>query len=171
MADLLGIHASNSNKYRSVLNLPVKLINNLGIFRQRFLSCKIESYLSYLQLNIKNILNSQGFHISVHLWLLCPLCNFADLSQTLLLATSGENGIQRQTTLCNFLPFYRTLTLCWFTTWMYPTQTTTRCWWPTLWRSGVRRRSGPRRSSPRNWSQCVSVGITIIPSLFPPKLN
>ena len=114
----------------------------------------------------EDILNSKGFHISVHLWLLCPLCNFAHLSQTLLLATSGENGIQRYAILCNFLPFYRTLTLCWFTTWMSPTRTTTRCWWLTPWRSGVRRRSGPRRSSLRNSSQCVSVGIFIIPSLL-----
>ena len=114
----------------------------------------------------EDILNSKGFHISVHLWLLCPLCNFAHLSQTLLLATSGENGIQRYAILCNFLPFYRTLTLCWFTTWMSPTRMTTRCWWLTPWRSGVRRRSGPRRSSLRNSSQCVSVGIFIIPSLL-----
>lgn len=27
----------------------------------------------------------------MHLWLLCPLCNFAHLSPTLLLATSGEH--------------------------------------------------------------------------------
>ena len=109
----------------------------------------------------EDILNSKGFHISVHLWLLCPLCNFADLSQTLLLATSGENGIQRYAILCNFLPFYRTLTLCWFTTWMSPTRTTTRCWWLTPWRSGARRRSGPRRNSFPSWSQCVSIETKI----------
>ena len=45
---LLGIHASNSD-ILAVSNLPGKLINILGIFRQRFLSCKIESYLSYFQ--------------------------------------------------------------------------------------------------------------------------
>ena len=62
----------------------------------------------------------------------------------------------------SFFFLTRILTLSWFITSMFPTLTTTRCWWPTLWLCGGRRRSGPRRSWYHSSSQCVSCLINFL---------
>ena len=104
--------------------------------------------------------------ILVHLWLLRSLCYPSHISPAMLLASSG--GTNKQPTdifYRNFLFLFfptRILTLSWFITSMFPTLTTTRCWWPTPWPCGERRRSGPRRSWYHSWSQCVSCLINFL---------
>ena len=104
--------------------------------------------------------------ILVHLWLLRSLRDPTHISPAMLLASSG--GTNKQPTdrfyrISLFIFFTtRILTLSWFITSMFPTLTTTRCWWPTPWPCGERRRSGPRRSWYHSWSQCVSCLINFL---------
>ena len=102
--------------------------------------------------------------ISVHLWLLRSLCYPSHISPAMLLASSG--GATNWFIFLRIFIFLffttRILISSWFITSMFPTPTTTRCWWPTPWLCGERRRSGPRRSWYHSWSQCVSCLINFL---------
>ena len=98
--------------------------------------------------------------ISVHLRVLRPLRHPPHLSPEVLLAASGEGqrsnsfrAFLNPSSLC--LPI-RIRTSCWCTTSTCPTPTTTSSSSPAASPSGARRRSGPRRSSSRSSSPCVS---------------
>ena len=151
----------------AVSNLPTQLINFPWIFLYRFLSCMDGGYLSYLLRN---------FLIHIQKFLLKKNNSSAFMAATFTLLSfphfTGDAigffrwGYQLIYIFINiYISFFfltRILTLSWFITSMFPTRTTTRCWWPTPWRCGGRRRSGPRRSSYHSSSRCVSCLINFL---------
>ena len=145
-------------------NLPAKLINILGIFQYRFLSCKIGSYLSF-------IFYLETALIKTIVYILNFQCIYGCYVHSAILPTFHRRCYwllqvcETKLITTILLKFFRILTLSWSTIWTFPTPTTTRCWSPTPWLSGGRRRSGPRRSWCLNSSQCVSK-ISLIFKLF-----